>query len=236
VFDVSAWDAMLQAYVNDRGQVDYRRWQAESADALDRWLADLSTLDLADLDREAGLALLINLYNALTIQQVLKRYPIDSIRPAWLGLPNWIAFWRFFTRPIYALKGQSLSLNQIEHGLLRKQYGEPRIHFALVCASVGCPWLRNRAYQADQVLLQLEEDAQRFIQNPEKVRYDAAKQTLYCSKIFKWYRQDFLQVAASVPDYIRQYLPAVQMPEPLAVEYLFYDWGLNQLTDSPGKK
>ncbi|MBD0269459.1 MAG: DUF547 domain-containing protein [Cyanobacteria bacterium Co-bin8] len=232
MINVSPWDEMLQTYVNLQGRVDYRRWQAESASWLEDWLASLSSFDPAALDRQEGLALLLNLYNALTVQQVLKRYPIASIQPTWLGIPNWIAFWRFFTRSIYTLNGQQLSLNQIEHGLLRQQYSEPRIHFALVCASTGCPLLRNRAYRADQVEQQLEEDAQRFIQNPQKVRYEAAEQTLYCSKIFKWYRQDFLRVAPSVPDYIQLYLPAAGLSGATTVKYLPYDWSLNQIASS----
>ncbi|MBD0335368.1 MAG: DUF547 domain-containing protein [Cyanobacteria bacterium Co-bin13] len=228
MINVSPWDEMLQTYVDSQGRVDYPRWQAESVSRLEDWLASLSSLDLALLERQESLSLLLNLYNALTIQQVLIRYPIDSIQPTWLGIPNWFAFWRFFTRTIYTFNGQRLSLNQIEHGLLRQQYSEPRIHFALVCASTGCPLLRNRAYQADQVEQQLEEDARRFIQNPAKVRYDAAEQTLYCSKIFKWYRQDFLQAAPSVSDYIRAYLPVAGPSRAPTVKYLPYDWSLNQ--------
>jgi hypothetical protein len=89
---------------------------------------------------------------------------------------------------------------------LRKKFNEPRIHFALVCASLGCPLLRKEAYYGETVRNQLEDDAMRFINNPDKVRYEASTQTLYCSKIFKWYKKDFLQVAASIPDYIRGYL------------------------------
>ncbi len=227
MLDFNPWNTLLQTYVDDRGRVDYARWQEKDAATLKAWLESLpSSLD--DLSQEESLALLINLYNALTIQQVIDRYPIDSILPQVLGVPNWFSFWRFFSRSLYTLDGQSTSLNRIEHGILRPQCQEPRIHFAVVCASGGCPILRNEAYLPDIVEAQLETDAHRFIHNPDKVRYDAEAGVLYCSQIFKWYGEDFLRVAPSLPDYIGAYLglhPPLSMLT--KVEYLPYDWGLN---------
>jgi hypothetical protein len=223
------WNQLLQEYVNDRGQVDYRRWQQEAAGALGDCLMSWQSVDLSQLSSEGQLALLINLYNALTIQQVLTVYPIDSVCPTLLGIPNWLAFWRFFSRPVVQLQGKNLSLNGIEHGLLRQQFKEPRIHFALVCASMGCPVLRNEAYWPDIVEAQLETDANNFIHNTDKVLFDADSCILYCSKIFKWYEKDFLRVAASVPAYIGQYLteyPAAA--DPMVMQYLPYSWDLNQ--------
>lgn len=221
------WDSLLQEYVNDQGQVDYGRWQQASLVELEQWLTDMSDVDLQSLDRMQAIALLLNLYNALTLRQVLYQYPIHSIRPQVLGIPNWLAFLRFFTQTVYCLNGQSLSLNTIEHSMLR-QHLEPRIHFALVCASVGCPLLRAEAYVPDQLTAQLEEDCERFINNPDKVRYDTARQTLFCSKIFKWYQADFLTVAESIPAYIDRYYNAAQLPASVTVVYLPYSWDLNQ--------
>ncbi len=136
MLDFTPWNTLLQTYADDQGRVDYARWQQQALPDLNAWLASLpNTLD--GLASEDSLALLINLYNALTIQQVLKRYPIDSILPQVLGLPNWLAFWRFFNRSLYMLDGKSVSLNNLEHDLLRPQFKEPRLHFALVCASGG---------------------------------------------------------------------------------------------------
>jgi hypothetical protein len=227
MIDFTPWDTMLRTYVNDQGRVDYTRWQQEAATALDRWLATLQTSDLETLEQNSAIALLINLYNALTIRQVLQKYPIHSICPTILGLPNWLAFWWFFTKPLYTLKGQSLSLNRIEHGILRSRFAEPRIHFALVCASEGCPLLRPGAYWPEQLSSQLEADAQRFINHPQKVHYDAASQTLYCSKIFKWYQSDFRQAADSVPGYVSRYLTAAQPSANVTIAYLPYSWQLN---------
>ena len=228
MLDFTPWNTLLQTYVDDQGRVDYARWQQQALPELDTWLTSQPNT-LQGLAPDEALALLINLYNALTIRQVLKRYPIDSILPKVLGLPNWLTFWQFFSRSLYPLDDQSVSLNYLEHDLLRPQFKEPRIHFALVCASVGCPILRNEAYWPDIVEAQLDTDAHRFIHNPAKVRYDPDAGVLYCSKIFKWYGDDFLRIAPSVPDYIGTYLNLSPPPSALTeVRYLPYDWSLNR--------
>lgn len=231
MIDFTPWDALLRQYVDSLGRVDYRAWKAEKSEELARWLALVSQLDLpAYPNPDERLALWINLYNAFTIATVLDRYPIDSIRPQILGIPNWLAFLWFFQRPAYTIAGKRYSLNKIEHGILRKEYNEPRIHFALVCASIGCPLLRNGAYWPSSVRSQLQDDASRFINNPDKVRYDSQTGKLYCSKIFQWYRSDFLKVAPSVPDYIRSYLKTdAPLDSSTPISYLDYDWSLNQI-------
>jgi hypothetical protein len=225
---------MLRQYVDEQGRVNYQTWQVEAAQTLEAWLTETAQISLQNHpEKDQQLALWLNLYNALVIAQILKRYPIASIRPTFWGVPNWFAFFQFFTRPVYVLDGQSYSLNDIEHGTIRPQFQDPRIHFALVCAAAGCPLLRNEAYLPERVQTQLTEDAERFINNPQKVRYDAATETLYCSQIFKWYRQDFLQVAPSVPAFVRSYLPSTPEFNPNAqVRYLPYDWQLNQRMSS----
>ena len=233
MIDFTLWDRLLREYVDDQGRVDYARWQQKSMAALDQWLASIGLIDVQSLDdRPTAIAFLINLYNALTIQQVLHKYPIDSIQPQFLGMPNWFAFLRFFTKPIYTLNGQSLSLNTIEHKLLRQQFQEPRIHFALVCASIGCPLLRAEAYVPDRLTQQLEADADRFMHDPDKVRYDVTSQVLYCSKIFKWYKADFLTVADSIAAYIDRHHTAIKFPKTVKIAYLPYSWDLNQRTSS----
>ncbi|MGF1459705.1 MAG: DUF547 domain-containing protein [Leptolyngbyaceae cyanobacterium] len=232
MIDFAPWDTLLRTYVDDRGRVDYERWQQVSKPSLDDWLRSISETSLEALDQTSAIAFLINLYNALTIQQVLQRYPIDSIRPTLLGLPNWWTFFRFFTKDIYMLRGRSLSLNAIEHDILRAQYSESRIHFALVCASEGCPWLRAGAYWPDKLHQQLDEEAHQFIHNPEKVRYQADSNLLYCSKIFKWYSSDFCAEAETLTAYINQYQTMAPIPSGAEIAYLPYSWQLNQRTSS----
>lgn len=232
MFNFEQWDQLLHQYV-DQGKVDYRAWQAD-AGALKQWLNEISSADgVENLEPNQQLALWLNLYNALVIDQVLERYPIDSIRPTFLGIPNWISFLQFFQRNVIKINNQPYNLNQIEHDTIRPQFRDPRIHFALVCAAVGCPLLRNEAYQPERVQQQLEEDAQRFINNPQKVRYEPP--FLYCSQIFKWYEKDFLIQHPSISVYIQQYLsPTVPdaMRSGLTIRYLTYDWSLNQRTSS----
>jgi len=238
MINFTPWDQLLRQYVDSQGCVDYRTWKAEQPQALAEWLAQQSRLELAaDADADEQLALWLNLYNAIAINQVLEHYPITSIRPKILGVPNWIAFLWFFLRPVFSLGGKRYSLYQIENTILRRNFNEPRIHFALVCASIGCPLLRNSAYLPHQVRTQLAEETTRFINNPKKVHYDAASGTLYCSKIFKWYRQDFLKVATSIPDYIHSYL---QTDAPITsqspIRYLDYSWNLNEKAATEDEK
>ena len=229
--DLRIWDELLQRYVDDLGRVNYRRWKDEGADVLRVWLESLADVDLADFtDADARLALWLNAYNAIAISQVLEVYPIASIRPKVLGIPNWLSFLDFFTRSNTIVGGKKYSLNQIEHAILRPEFAEPRIHFALVCASVGCPLLRRGAYFPESVRTQLEADASRFIHNPDKVRYDAQKKTLYLSKIFKWYEEDFVKAAGSVAEYVGGYLgPEAAVGDGWAIVFLPYDWNLNRV-------
>lgn len=227
--DPAVWDQLLQRYVDGDGRVDYAGWQSRDRHTLNAWLAAQTAHAEG---RQEQLAHGINLYNAFTIQAVLEAYPIASIRPSLLGLPNWIGFLRFFQRPVHRLQDGCFSLAQIENQLLR-QLGDPRIHFAIVCASLGCPLLRQGAYRADGVEQQLEDDLSRFITNPTKVRFERERNILWCSRIFQWYRADFLAVSASLPSYILPQLcdGLVPGPEP-RVRFLPYDWSLNQRMSS----
>ncbi len=225
---------MLKKYVNEQGRVNYAAWKRDEPEVLANWLSSIATLQINEnagtpLNINDQLALWINLYNAFTVATILDKYPIKSVLPRILGIPNWLAFLSFFQRQIYIVGGKNYSLAEIENKILREKLQEPRIHFAIVCASIGCPLLRAGAYYPDQVLSQLDSDVRRFINNLDKVKYDADKDILYCSKIFKWYRQDFLQVAPSVPEYIRSYLNTkLPLTASTSVKYLYYDWNLNQ--------
>ncbi|MBE9052633.1 DUF547 domain-containing protein [Nostocales cyanobacterium LEGE 11386] len=230
MIDFEAWDLLLRQYVDQQGRVNYHAWKREQPQAISDWLSSHKHLPLpSNLSTAEQLALWINLYNAFTISTILERYPIKSIRPQIFGLPNWLAFLWFFQRQAYEIFNQRYSLAQIENQILREKLQDPKIHFAIVCASVGCPLLRPEAYYPERVLQQLEEDAYRFINNPEKVYYNPQTETLYCNKIFKWYRQDFFKVAPSVPEYIRSYLQTdLPLTASTPISYLHYDWNLNQ--------
>lgn len=234
MIDFEPWDKLLRQYVDQYGRVDYAAWKTQQPQALADWLSTQKKLPFkSHTNALEKLALWINLYNALTISSILELYPLESILPKIFGIPNWLALLWFFQRRIYYIFGQSYSLAQIENQILRDELQETRIHFAIVCASLGCPLLRSGAYFPEQVIQQLDEDAYRFINNPQKVHYDSHSQTLYCNKIFKWYRQDFVKVAPSIPEYISSYLKIdVPLTAATPIAYLDYDWSLNQRISS----
>lgn len=221
------WNELLQQYVDDKGRVNYSLWKANDQSTLTNWLIEINKIDSQTLTNpDEQLAFWINIYNASTILTILNQYPIRSIQPKVFGIPNWIAFLRFFTRSVPP--NYRYSLNHIEHKILRRNFIEPRIHFALVCASIGCPLLRNEAYFPERVQTQLEDDTIRFINNFDKVHYEYSTNILYCSKIFKWYKTDFLKVSESIQTYIGFYLKVDEVNSDTPIKYLEYNWRLNQ--------
>jgi len=237
VIDFTLWDELLRQYVDEKGQVNYFAWKQEQPTILADWLLSIAQPDINIIHPSTNiyekLAFWINLYNAFTITTILENYPIKSVLPRILGIPNWFSFLRFFQRQIYRVSGNYYSLSGIENKILREKLQEPRIHFAIVCASIGCPLLRNAAYSSELVQQQLDDDTRRFINNPEKVSYDEKNNILYCSKIFKWYRSDFLKTAPSIPEYIRHYFNNdLPINASTPVKYLYYDWNLNQRISS----
>jgi hypothetical protein len=145
--------------------------------------------------------------------------------------------------------GREVTLDDIEHEILRKQFGDPRIHFSIVCASMGCPVLSGVTYRGDMLENQLENDAWRFVNNEERVRLDREKNRIFVSSIFKWYKEDF--ETGDDSDWLRSYKKSTRgflafivryideerrhyivnnIPK---IEYLDYDWSLNELLDEP---
>jgi hypothetical protein len=228
--DHSAWDALLKRYVDDHGMVHYAAWKASAEDQqnLDRYLAHLSAASLSrSSSRQAQLAFWINAYNAVTVKGILREYPTTSIRNHTAKLFGY-NIWKDLQ---LAVEGNHYSLEQIEHEILRKM-GEPRIHFAIVCASIGCPPLLNEAYMADRLEEQLSANTRAFFGAPAKFRYDAGKQTIFVSPILKWFAEDFGANQAERLRRIAPYLPdeparRLATSGAARISYLEYDWGLN---------
>ena len=222
--DHTLWDADLQKYVDADGRVDYRQWKADGTESLDRYLAELSRGDLtAQTSQEAKLAFWINAYNAVTVRGILREYPTTSIRNHTAKLWGY-NIWEDLLLPV---GGRRFSLEQIEHEVLRKM-DEPRIHFAIVCASVGCPRLLNRAYTPADVDEQLEMNAQDFFARPQNFRMDG--DTVYLSSILDWFGEDFGDSTGQVLGRIRQWVPEADrdaLSGRVNVKYLDYDWDLN---------
>ena len=226
--DHRVWDALLQKYVNDNGNVNYTGWNASAADmkALDGYL---STLSMAEpkmrASREAKLAFWINAYNAVTVKGILREYPTTSIRNHTARLIGY----NIWKNLLLIVGDETPSLEGIEHEILRKM-GEPRIHFAIVCASNSCPRLLNMAYTADNLEEQLVANTKHFFANAENFRYSNG--TFHLSSIMKWFATDFGSDSAAQLRAIAPYLSSRSAQQAAArgagrISYLSYDWSLN---------
>jgi hypothetical protein len=223
------FDGLLRAFVKD-GVVDYGCFKAYEA-RLDTYLQVLARINPAVLSRDKQLALWVDAYNAFTIKLILRRYPeIGSIKE----IP------RRWSREEWTVGGRNYALDQIEHDILRKQFREPRIHFAIVCASDSCPDLASEAYLAGRLDEQLDRAAHRFLADPRKgakvvQARDLLSRTtnkLYLSAIFKWFREDF-ERSGSLVDFVKRYLPGdvrsvvASAGNDLDIAFMDYDWTLN---------
>ena len=207
------WGEMLEKYVDVQGDVDYKSF-SQNIDSLDEYLEYLASFEPREnWARAEALAFYINLYNAATVRLILQHYPVASIRD--IKQP-WIKKW-------IRVGEKELSLNQIEHKILRKM-NEPRIHFAINCASASCPKLLNAAFEAQNIEKQLEEVARDFINDP--ARNEITPDDVAVSALFKWYKNDFTK-EGSLLDYINKYAdqPILQGTR---ISYLKYDWSLNE--------
>lgn len=224
-FDHAAFDRALRRFVNADGLVDYAALVRDPAD-LNAYLASLAGADLEQLPRDERLALLLNAYNAFTLKLIVERYPIASIK----DIPEdqrWkVVRWR--------LAGRDVSLDMIEHEMIRPVFHEPRIHFALVCAGFDCPPLRAEAYTGRWLDAQLDDQARRFHAGEKWLRFDAASGVLALSSIYKWYGRDFGATDADVVRHAARYggplkahLRTGHAAESVRVEWLAYDWRLN---------
>jgi hypothetical protein len=166
------------------------------------------------------LAYWINAYNAFTVKLIIDHYPLKSIKDISSGLPMINSPWDI---KFFKIRNVEFDLNTIEHEILRKQFNEPRIHFAINCASFSCPILRNEAYDADKLEAQLDEQALRFIQNPDKNIIN--EKQILLSPIFSWFEKDFT-INQSLKTYLKKYHPSVD--EQLPIRFMDYDWSLNE--------
>jgi len=220
--DHSTFDELTKAHVSPGGWVDYEGLRRNSA-KLDQYVASLGNAPFEKLGRNEKLALLINAYNASTLRLILDHYPLMSIKDV-PAAGRWDAVrWK--------VGGHTWSLNQIEHRQIRPNFREPRVHFALVCAAIGCPPLRSEAYSAARSDEQLE-DQVRYVHTHDRwFRYDQAANVVHLTKLYDWYGGDFEQVAGSVLKFASSYSPALKtaMDEGRKpkIEWLDYNWSLN---------
>lgn len=216
------WNGLLKKYVDANGLVNYADLKAKDAKTLDQYL-DLVSKNApgADWSKDEKLAYWINAYNAFTIKQIVDKYPTESIISNQLQLVSGSGP---FNKKYFKIGGKDMSLNNIEQDIIRKEFKEPRIHFALVCAAVSCPTLRNEAYTAAKLDQQLTDQAREFLNNPKKNAI--AKDKVSISKIFDWYKDDFGKSDENVIKFINQYSQTDADPK-ASVSYQKYNWDLN---------
>lgn len=221
------FDQLLAHYATDEG-VRYEAWAAEKDDRarLDAYLAELQQIEVSRLDVADALAFWINLYNAATLKLVLDHYPIESLRDL---SDEDTTPWQ---RPLVIVEERSLSLDQIEHDILRAEFGEARIHFALNCAARGCPPLRPEAFRGATIDEQLEKATLDAIHDPAYVKVECRDGDggIYLSRIFEWYAEDFAKAAGSVHYFLadRREDRLTILRERCELIYSRYDWSLNE--------
>ncbi|WP_431133841.1 DUF547 domain-containing protein [Psychroserpens mesophilus] len=213
VLDHSSWDDLLRKYVADNGNVDYKGFQAESKKLKDYIDYLASKVPAKDWSVNQQLAYFINVYNANTIKLIIDNYPLKSIKD--INNP-----WR---KNRLKIGEKDYSLADIENGILRKM-NEPKIHFAINCASYSCPKLLNTAYTSENVQELMERATREFINNSDKNILSTNNPKL--SEIFKWYKSDFTE-NGSLIDYINQYADT-KISNKAKVDYLDYNWNLNE--------
>jgi hypothetical protein len=221
------WNELLNKYVAENGMVNYQGFINE-IDKLDAYLDVLSKNAPGESWTEnEKLAYWINAYNAYTVKLIAKNYPLKSIKdlnPA-ISVPTVNTIW---AKDWFQIGGKDFSLDRIEHKILRKQFEEPRIHFAVNCASISCPILRAEAYTAENIDRQLDEQARIFLNDSS--RNIITEDKVVVSKIFSWFGGDFKK-GQSLVQFIDRYTD-VDINDKAKVRFKKYDWNLNEANNS----
>ena len=236
--DHTAWDTFLSRYRSQNAAgvalVDYRAVTAADRQALDDYLQQLSSTPVDSLSRPEQFAYWANFYNALTVKVILDHYPVDSIRdidisPGLFSNGPWGA-------KLVTVAGEALSLDDIEHRILRPIWQDPRIHYAVNCAAIGCPNLLPRALRPATLEADLETAARAYVNDPRGARVDADGD-LVVSSIYDWFEEDFGGSEIGVLAHLRQYAEG-PLADALAgrtrIDGDDYDWSLNQARATSG--
>ncbi|MBF8965492.1 DUF547 domain-containing protein [Pontibacter sp. FD36] len=218
------WDELLRQHVRKTGEVDYKGFIRDKA-KLQRYLDTISNNppDKKTWSEAEQLAYWINAYNAYTVKLIIDNYPLKSIQDLHptLKVPGVNTVWH---KKFFKIGGQEASLDEIEHKILRKQFDEPRIHFAINCASFSCPPLRNEAFVASKLDKQLDEMARAFINDPKRNKISPNRAEV--SQIFNWFKGDFTK-NGSLIEFLNKYSSTKLRPN-AEVDYMKYDWSLNE--------
>jgi len=229
----SLFSEILQDYVHN-GLVDYSNLKNDTR--LDEYLTDLSIANPDTIkNKNDRLAFWINAYNAYTLKIIADEYPIESINELHTGglIIGHILGATVWDKDIVTINNKKVSLNFIEHGVIRKKFNEPRIHFALVCASISCPNLRAEAFEGFKLDQQLFEESKKFFNDKTKNEFNVSEKEVELSKIMDWYDDDFGGNEKEILVFISKYLSEelagkiLQNPEAWNISYKSYNWDLN---------
>ena len=220
------WDELLKEHVDEYGLVDYQGLQSDSV-RLREYLSILETAHPNDSNwtEKERLAYWINAYNAYTMELILDYYPVVGIKEIKNGIPFVSTVWDI---KFIKIQEREYNLNNIEHGIIRKYFDEPRIHFALVCAAMSCPKLQRFAYTADELDEQLDTAGESFLNDP--YRNKIGKDLTRLSKLLDWYWGDFKDKYEDRQALINKYHDGVKVTEATEIEFLDYNWALNDRT------
>jgi hypothetical protein len=228
--DHAPWQNFLRSHVvagaDGVARVGYGRVSSADKAALDSYVQALASVPVSTLSRAEQRAYWINLYNAATVRLVLDRYPVASIRdidisPGLFAVGPW-------GKKLFAIEGEAVSLNDIEHRILRPIWKDPRLHYALNCASIGCPDLQVEAFTAANAEALLDRAARGYVNHPRGVKVESGR--LRVSSIYSWFQEDFGGSDAAVIAHLRRHA-APPLAEALAgvrgIDATVYDWALN---------
>ena len=215
------WDKLVKKYVNEAGMVNYKGFQKDKSE-FDAYLKTLSdNAPQKNWDEKDQIAYWINAYNAFTIDLILQHYPVKSIKDIGGKIYKINTAWDI---KFIKIGGEKYDLNNIEHKFLRRKFDDPRIHFAIVCASMSCAKLRREAYTGDKLEAQLEDQGKDFLNDKSKNNITADKAQL--SKYFSWYKGDFTK-KGSLTDFINKY-SKTKITDNTKISSLDYNWSLNE--------
>lgn len=248
-FAFDSYGAALRRYVNERGLVNYRGLKAGSAN-LDAFSASLATISPAQFDswsEPRKIAFWLNAYNALTLEAIIRNYPIRSsfLRSTIYPKNSIRQIPGVWDKLRFSVAGREMTLDEIEHATLRAKFNEPRIHVALVCAALSCPPLRTEPYAGEHLDHQLDDQARTFLASPHGLRIERKAGKVYLSSIFKWFGQDFVKtygtrkqfsrksdIERAILNFVSRYVSDADRDFLLSgeyqIEYLDYDWTLNE--------
>ena len=215
---VDTYNRLLGKYVTSGG-VKYAEWKGNAADvqALQTIVDAIAKENVSALEKKQQLAFYINAYNAWILHEALAKYPTKSVKDA---------LFTFFTGRRLTVAGQQTSFNALEKDTIRSKFGEPRVHFALNCASRSCPPLNREAFAADKLDSQFEKLAKGYVNSERGVKYSAETKTADLSKIFDWYKDDFKADGGALAFINKR--RGSQIPADAKITYQEYDWSLNE--------